>query len=316
MTSNAPSKNWKSIDEQIDILRRRGMVIDNDARAGLFLSRVGYYRLSGYWYPFRQIGENGARLDQFIEGTRFENVIGLYQFDRALRLLAIDALERIELAVQVDVAHLLGRHHSYAHHDHRFLDKGFVKKSGSFGYQGWLENYHSLVKRSKATFVTHNLYKYGRLPIWVAVEVFDFGCLSIFFEGMKGRDKQIISEKYGLVPGKTIASWLRSLNYIRNVSAHHSRLWNCNVVERASVQKHMTELRKAKNERPFLYFCLMKHMLDVICPDTDWGDRFVATINSFPDIENDAVSMNDFGLIEGWNEWLLWENESRRLQNS
>jgi len=314
--TNPHTKNWKSIDEQIEILRDRGMIIEDNDHARLFLSRVGYYRLSGYWYPFRQVDENGNRIDAFMEGTSFENVIGLYQFDRRLKLLALDALERIELAVQVDIAHLLGRHAPYAHHDHRFLNRGFVKKSGSFGYQGWLENYHSLVKRSKATFVDHNLTKYGKLPIWVAVEVFDFGCLSIFFEGMKGRDKQVVSEKYGLLPGKTIASWLRSLNYIRNVSAHHSRLWNCNIVERASVQQHMKELRTTKNERPFLYFCLMKHMLDVICPESDWGDRMVALISAFPDIENEAVSLDNFGIVEGWESWALWENESRRLQSS
>jgi len=313
--STQSTKTWKSTGEQIALLRGRGMVIEDEERAALFLSRVGYYRLSGYWYPFRQ-NEGGIRLDQFIEGSRFEDVIGLYQFDRRLRLLALDAIERIELAVQVDVAHLLGRHDRYAHHDHRFLDRGFVAKTGGYGYQGWLENYHSLVKRSKATFVEHNLAKYGKLPIWVAIEVFDFGCLSKFFEGMKGRDKQIISEKYGFVPGKTISSWLRSLNYIRNVSAHHSRLWNCNVVERATVQRHMTELRSLKNERPFLYFCILKQMLDVICPESDWGDRFIALIQDFPNIENGTVSLDHFGLVEEWGSWALWEKESRRLQSS
>jgi abortive infection bacteriophage resistance protein len=305
------TKRWKSTEEQLELLKSRGMTVPDEERALHFLRRVGYYRLSGYFYPFRIIEEcdNDAfrRSDQFIEASNFDDVIALYLFDRKLRLLALDALERIELAVQVDIAYLLGRHDPFAHHDHRFLDKGFVKKTGNFGYQGWLENYHSLLKRSKAAFVEHNLAKYGRLPIWAAVEVFDFGCLSVFFNGINGRDKQAISAKYGFTDGKSIASWLRSLNYIRNVSAHHGRLWNCNVVERASVPRNFEQLRTVENERSFLYFCIMKHMLDVICPDSSWGNRFKKLTEAFPNVRNGAVSIEKMGVPDGWKSWELWQ---------
>jgi len=315
---NQPVKVWKSIDEQIAITRGRGMIIDDAAQAAHFLTRVGYYRLSGYWYPFRAFDDAGKRTDEFVAGSHFKDVIALYLFDRKLRLLALDATERIELAVQVDVAHLLGRHDRFAHHEHKFFDRKLLQKSGSFGYQHWLENYHSSVKRSKASFVKHNLEKYGKLPIWVAIEVLDFGALSLFFSGMKGRDKRTISEKYGFEEGVAMTSWLRTLNFIRNVSAHHSRLWNCNIVERASVQRHMTDLRSLKNERPFLYFCIMKTILDVICPDSDWGERFKSLMNDFP-----VMIMGRLAL-QTWEYQIIGRigicgraaNESRRVQNS
>ena len=303
-------KTWKSHQEQLDILKARGMAVPDEARALDFLKRVGYYRLSGYFFPFRQGAEddegNFFRKDVFVEGSSFDKVIDLYLFDRKLRLLALDAIERIELAVQVDIAHLLGRHDKYAHHDHRFLDRGFVKEPGNFGYQGWLENYHSLLKRSKAPFVEHNLAKYGKLPIWVAIEVFDFGCLSIFFSGINGRDKAKISEKYGFDGGRSIASWLRSLNYIRNMSAHHSRLWNANMVERASVPKQMKDMKQLDNARPFLYFCIMKQMLDVICPESTWGERFKGLMDSFPVADNGTVLPEHMGLVDGWRDWKMW----------
>jgi len=114
-------KTWKSHQEQLDILKARGMAVPDEARALDFLKRVGYYRLSGYFFPFRQGAEDDAgnffRKDEFIEGSSFDKVIDLYLFDRKLRLLALDAIERIELAVQVDIAHLLGRYDKYAHHD-------------------------------------------------------------------------------------------------------------------------------------------------------------------------------------------------------
>ncbi len=306
MTNNA--KQWKSCEEQLEILQARGMIVDDTAGALDYLRRVGYYRLSGYSYPFRCHADDGkSRRDEFIEGSRFEDVAALYEFDRKLRLLALDAIERIELAIQVEIAHLLGRRDTFAQHVPNFLDKSFVNKGGSFGYQHWLENYHSLVRRSKATFVGHNLAKYGKLPIWVAIEIWDFGALSLYFSGMKGRDKIAISEKFVSDEGKSITSWLRSLNYIRNISAHHSRLWNCNIVERAAVPKSLENLRTLNNARPFLYFCIMNKMLEVIDMDSSWSKRFVDLSDQFPTVSNGAVSLEDMGITEGWREWDMWK---------
>ncbi|PCI44773.1 MAG: hypothetical protein COB49_10765 [Alphaproteobacteria bacterium] len=298
-------KTWKSVDEQIGILQDRGMTIDDEAKAAHFLRRVGYYRLSGYWFPFRQFDDDGKPSDTFIKGSTFTDVIALYLFDRRLKLLAMDALERIELSVQVDIAHLLGRRDLFAHYESKFLDKDFVKEPGNFGYEGWLEKYHSLVKRSKAVFVRHNLEKYGKLPIWVAIEVWDFGALSFFYKGMKGKDKTEISRKYG--SERSITDWLRSLNYIRNVSAHHSRLWNCNIVDSASMKGFTEPLKSLKNERPFLYFCIMKQMLDVICPDSSWGQRFKELVDGFPNTGNKAISLENMGVPDDWKEWELWQ---------
>jgi len=109
-------KPWKSLDEQLALLVNRGMQVDNPAAAKSYLERLGYYRLSGYWYPFRAINSTYSpntpepqRTDLFIEGSHFADVVMLYVFDKKLRLLAMDALERIEMAVRVDISHLLGK---------------------------------------------------------------------------------------------------------------------------------------------------------------------------------------------------------------
>lgn len=110
-------KPWQSFPDQLQILKSRGLQVDDDEAALRHLARIGYYRLSGYWYPMRVTDKTASarekrpvRLDRFVEGSRFEDVVRLYIFDAKLRLLALDALERIELAVRVDVAHLLGKY--------------------------------------------------------------------------------------------------------------------------------------------------------------------------------------------------------------
>lgn len=313
----AQVKPWKSIDEQLEILRSRGLQIEDCERAKRYLTRLGYYRLSGYWYPFRQFrnvddGQTAElRSDDFMEGSRFGDLIKLYVFDKKLRLLALDALERIEMALRVDVAHLLGESDALAHETpdcfHGNFGKRIDSRSGKTGHQIWLEKYQQQVRRAGRTpFVSHHLGKYGSLPIWVAIEVWDFGMLSTLYEGMKYNDKNKIALKYGASDGNEMAKCLRSLNFIRNVSAHHARLWNVNVVDRSPLPQGQY-WQQLNNARPFFYFCLMQMFLRVICPTSTWGQRLNALINEdFPAVGCGAIKVGDFGLTDDWRLWELW----------
>lgn len=310
MNTQAP-KEWKSYQEQLEILQSRGMIIDDKAAAEHCLRRVGYYRLSGYWYPFRQYDDkNKIALNDYREGTKFSTIEALYNFDRHLRLLALDAIERIELAVQVDVANILGKRDPYAHENPQELHGHFSRKhgNGKSNHDKWLEDCSDLVNRSKRkTFVAHHLNKYGRLPVWVAIEIFDFGTLSKLYAGMKQQDKLSIEKQFGLNDGRHFETWLRGFNFIRNTSAHHSRLWNCNILELASVPMDKIQLRQLKNARPFFYFCLMQSVLSVISPSSNWKERFIDLLDSFPQPENNAISIADMGVVSGWKEWNIWK---------
>lgn len=312
----AKVKPWKSIDEQLEILRSRGLQIDDGERAKRYLRRLGYYRLSGYWYPFRQFrkADDGQtdeqRRDDFIEGSCFGDLIKLYVFDKRLRLLALDALERIEMALRVDVAHLLGERDACAHENPNCFHGNFGKRINSDGktaHQKWLEKYQQQVYRARHTpFVTHHLQKYGSLPVWVAIEIWDFGMLSTLYAGMKYQDKQVLADKYGVPDGNVMAKYLRSLNFIRNVSAHHTRLWNVNVVDRSPLPQGEC-WRQLNNARPFFYFCLMQIFLRVICPTSTWGERLAKLIDEdFPVVGCGAIKIGEFGLTDDWRSWELW----------
>lgn len=305
-------KDWRSIDEQIEILQERGLTITDREMAEHCLKRIGYYRLSGYWYPFRKFISDGSRADDFQEGSDFQTIIDLYLFDRELRLLVLDASERIELAIQTEIAHHLGQRDVFAQHQPHILHPNFTQlRPGQVGdtpYDRWLENYERLVNRAeRKIFVSHNLDKYGQLPIWVAIEVWDFGTLSRFFSMMRVPDKLSIEAQFGLSNGSTLQTWLRALTFIRNVSAHHSRLWNCNIVDTASIPSQFAKLYSLKKERPFLYFCLMQKMLKIVSPKAIWGQRFCALMQTFPDVTNGAIQINDMGIVDGWEDWDLWK---------
>lgn len=293
----APFKPWKNYSAQLDHLKARGLWVKDEQRALRYLERLGYYRLSGYWYPLRKIdpvqsaAQNKAvRSSEFCEGSRFEQIVDLYVFDKKLRLLALDALERIEMALRVDIAHLLGKKHPVAHTLPRYFHGHFAKQTQTKGphkgrteHDVWMEKYQSLLKRAKHDpAIIHNVTKYGQPPIWVAIEVWDFGTLSKLYAGMLHADQDSIAAKYGASDGRELAKWLRSFNFIRNVAAHHSRLWNINILERSDIPQGLPQWQYLSNQRPFLYFCLMAKMLKVICPNSHWSERLIGALANFP----------------------------------
>ncbi|AWV89349.1 Abi family protein [Bradymonas sediminis] len=306
-----PLKPWRSYEKQLQRLQGRGLLVEDVAAATDYLQRIGYYRLSGYWYPLRVIdasdSEARQRLDEFMPGSRFEDVARLYVFDKKLRLLALDALERIEMAVRVDVAYLLGKYDPCAHELPKYLHGNFAKKkmrNGRTKHELWLSKYERARQRArKQPFIEHHAQEYGgSLPIWVAIEIWDFGLLSHLFAGMQHHDKQIIAENYGAPDGQAFAQWLRSLNFIRNVAAHHSRLWNINVPELSASPP--TWPRALRHERPFFYFCIMQQLLKVICPTSSWGQRLQRLLNEeFPK----RFDLDGLGTFENWETWSLWQ---------
>lgn len=328
----AYSKPWLSIADQLAQLQARGMQIGDMAKATDYLERIGYYRLSGYWYDFRirsafcpldpatggkpkKVRIERPVLDEFKPGTRFHDAVDLYVFDKKLRLLVLDALERIEVALRVDLSHRLGQKDAFAYLKPELFHENFSSKldptSGLSRHHEWLTKHAALVARSRETFMVHNKAKYGLpLAIWVACEVWDFGCMSTLFAGLKSADQDAIAQTYGVADGRVFESWLRSLNYLRNVCAHHSRLWNRNVVEEPKLPALAAIpaldafiADAAKRTRPFLLLCICQHLMRVINPSSTWGSRLKKHLSEeFPDLTHIGITLHGMGVDEGWKQ--------------
>lgn len=328
------AKPWESHTELLALLKQRGLAVSNDAKALGYLQRIGYYRLSGYWFDFRVRTEvccplerpAGRRkfkkgdtdklvLDDFKAGANFEQAVNLYVFDKKLRLLVMDALERIEIALRADIAHLLGEKDAFAYLKPELFFSGFSSdidpKTGLTKHHAWLAKQAGLISRSREKFIEHNKQKHGLpLPIWIACEVWDFGAMSSLFAGMQPADQDAIAAKYGLNNGRILASWLRSLNYLRNVCAHHNRLWNRNIVDQPKLPSstqvpwvsHFERDNHAK-ARPFMLFCIANQLLGCINPTSSWWARLTSLLEEeFPDMSNIGVTLRGMGVVEGWRK--------------
>lgn len=318
-------KPWLSLREQVSLLKSRGMTIDDESLAIRYLSRIGYYRMSGYSYPFRQHNSEyqankscNQRLDTFESGTHFGLIVDLYVFDKKLRLLIMDALERIEISMRFEMAYLLGEKNALAYQRPNLFDKHFSNsnKDQKSKYQIFTDNHNKCVERSKEEFIKHHKRKNYDLPIWVACEVWDFGMLSHLFSGMKPMDQTVIASKFGLHQGKTLASWLQSLSILRNLCAHHSRVWNKGLaitpkLPDDNLLRWIDEFRgsdadaKRRAGRVFLLLCICTHMLKNICPNSEWADRLMAHLKTFPQIQHTEINLCAMGSCGNWEQIIM-----------
>jgi abortive infection bacteriophage resistance protein len=313
-------KPYLTIPEQRELLAARGMAIPNHAKADEYLRRIGYYRLSAYWYPFRKLvrDDNGSfkLSDEFKEGTEFKHATDLYAFDKGLRLLVLDAIERIEISARTEVALAIGRHAPKAHRDHTKLDNRFISvRPGKLEsmYAEWLRKLDSKELTSKEEFAVHfrNKHHGDQMPIWIAVELLDFGPLSIFLSGMRYTDLQVIAASYGIPRQHLVKSWIRSLSAIRNICAHHSRLWNKPLIDQPALPRqgeiealdHILAIPNG-NHRLYAALAIMRLLLKEINPRTKWADRLRDHMDTFPDAPN--IKPSDMGFPENWQRLDLW----------
>lgn len=215
-------KAYKTYAEQVDILAGRGMEMGDREAAVATLRRVNYYRLSGYWYPFRKQTKDG-RSDDFYPGTYFSDVVALYEFDARLRAATFTALMPVELAIRALLGHELGRIDPSVHLDPSSL--GATARTGGT-YARWCERYESELAQSREDFVAHHHQKYGgRLPVWAATELMDWGSLTYLYGFAPRSVQDVVADACGL-SAPQLTSWLKALNLVRNTCAHHGRLFN------------------------------------------------------------------------------------------
>ncbi len=287
-----------SFEEQADLLIGRGMGGDR-ALIVKRLSAVNYYRLSGYWYTFRNTD------DSFKRGTTFEEAWDRYAFDRHLRLLVMDAIAHIEVAVRTRIAY---------HHSQEFGAFGYATDSTSLpGLKDraeFLARVGEEVSRSRETFVEHFQKKYGAdhdaLPIWMATEVFSFGTTLTLFKGCPLGVADKVADLFG-VPSKVLSSWLLCLNAVRNICAHHGRLWNRVLGVKPMIPRPYThpdwhQPYSVPNDRVFGVLTICRYCLDRIDLEGRWLERFNDLLRGFP-----TIPLERMGFPSDWVSSQLWE---------
>lgn len=291
--------------QHIEQWRERGLAIADPAEAEHYLGVIGYYRLSAYTLPF-QVGNPDHR---FREGATFQRVIELYNFDRALRLLVLDAIERIEVAIRAR----LSDHMSLNYGTHWYLDANHFTRG--YNHAGLLDCIEHECRISKETFVQHYRNKYSEPalpPSWMVTEMLTYGQLSKVYDNLAAfKDQKAIARPFGTT-AELLRSWMQSISYLRNVCAHHMRLWNRELGNAPKVPKHpkanwikqpivLADPAVDPNKRLYLALAVIESLLQAINPESTWHQRLHQLMQAHP-----RVSKAHMGMPEDWASDPFW----------
>lgn len=305
-----------SIDEQIATLRSRGLVIDDEASARHYLANISYFRLSAYTRPFYQ---PGSPEHQFLHNTRFADVLRLYVFDRELRLLLLDAIERLEIALRAQLGNTLAEHHQ----PHGYLNADIFDTR--YNHAWLLDKLEQAAKgREVEAFLAHYRRKYtsapNQPPIWMALELLTFKEVSTLLANLRlPADTQRIECHFG-VKMPVLRSWFRSLSDLRNVCAHHGRVWNREFGSRPELPRKAPagwpgipdSIASGSNEHPgqrldprrrlYLQLVVIETLMRVVSPTSQWAERLVVLLDQYP-----QVSRPHMGFPQHWDTEPFWQ---------
>ncbi len=289
-----------TFSDQAKLLISRGMV-GNETDIARHLSSVNYYRLSGYWY--HRLDGNNA----FKPGTTFQGAWDRYVFDRKLKLLVMDAVERIEIAIRTWVSY----HHAHEHDAFAYaIDPNALPGLSPQRRDELLKRIGDEVDRSqRETFIEHFKVKYGDEhkfpPLWIATEVMSFGSVIQLYQGSSNAVKKPVASQLDL-SHSVLRTWLWSLNEVRNVCAHHSRLWNRAVGNKPVVptKSHHPAWHDppVDSSRVYGILCVCSHSLSRISPGSTWPRRVRHLLEAYP-----GIPKKNMGFPEGWHTSELWK---------
>lgn len=284
------------------------MIIPDEGRAKRKLAQIGYYRLSGFWYPCRKgkVDDHGkyitdplsglpVREDAFQEGTDFNLIIDLYIFDKKLRQLMMDAIERIEIHVRSVIAHEIGRFDLLAYQNTDFINPKILRdktdRSGRIVnyWNDWISRQDKLIKESKEDCIRWHNKNNRPIPFWVAVETWDFGIMSKYYENLKGKYQDKICQRLEVPNKKILRGWLQEINELRNHCAHHSRIWNRvsnNALKTLPNEFfHPLSLSLEARKRIFGKICVLWFLVKKIGPNSQWILNVADLIDSKPQLD-------------------------------
>jgi abortive infection bacteriophage resistance protein len=297
------AKDPKNIQEQIDLLKSREMSFRDIFKANHFLSNISYYRLKGYWYEMQADFENHI----FHENVYFEDVLDLYNFDRHLRLLVFNAIERIEIALRTKLIY----HMSISYGAKWYMDE--IHFHSKYHFNDFLEKIENDIKQSSEEFIVKHYVNHPdqKPESWKALEVVSLNTLSKLYSNIKPQlpEKSSIANEFGLNSHKDLSSWLRTITFIRNLIAHHSRLWNRVMVNKYSWPNNSRYPllsyfpNEERRKKFFPIFSAIIYLNEIISPGNKLKDEFLALVNQYPN-----TPLYKMGFPPKWKEEPIFKN--------
>ncbi|MFD1631872.1 Abi family protein [Pseudopedobacter beijingensis] len=296
------AKPERTIQEQIALLQSRNMTFRNIVNAPHFLANISYYRLKGYWWEMQDDKIN----HHFANGSYFEDVIDIYNFDRNFRLIVFNAIERIEIALRTKLIYQLSLNYG----PYWYLNPGIFQDPKRFA--SFLSKINIDMSNSSEEFIIKHFENHpDELPeSWKSLEVLTLGTLSKLYSNLKHQlpEKNIIAKEFGINNQKYLASWLLTITVIRNIIAHHGRLWNRVIINKydwppSSPESLLSYIPNNYQRRKiFPILSAIIYMNNKISPGHHIKQELLNLFSQFS-----AIQLNRMGFPANWQQEPVWQ---------
>lgn len=307
------------------MLLSQGLIADKQELV-MRIENIGFYRLNAYARPFRQVDAVGNVLSVFVAGTSLEKLWSLYRFDRNLRFLFLDAIERIEVALRSQLAYL----HTLAYGPYSYASPDYFPS-----WKDYPDCWKRVRKGSKEAsrnealknFFARDTDNHDYPPLEIAMSFLEFGPLVYFFDySAKETVRRPIVRTWG-VASKLISSWMHALNHLRNDCAHHARIWNKRFFRLPQIPKATKDARwyyvydevrgvwvpplnclaaESVITSDTIACCLFicRTLLRTLAPTSAWHERMTDFLLQ---AEKSGIDLSQMGLPQHWKSHPLWE---------
>lgn len=295
------TKTYKTPLESIELLKSRGLSITDEWRARHYLTHIGYYRLSAYMYPLLRMPKEQH---VYKESASFDKVMMLYRFDKRLRMLLFNEIEKIEVAVRCAIVNI-----GCEMTGDPFWITEVRNFSNPIKYKRTIHLIEEELNHTKEDFINHFKKTYSNQfpPAWILIEILPFGVVTNIYANIKNkRIKKRISQSFELQVAP-FESWLTIIAVTRNSCGHHARIWNRIFSIRATIPAKMSRPWLTLQTDPLrVYFdmCIIKYFLDIISPDNDMLAKMQSLFSEYPEVDLGAL-----GFPSGnWQSEPLWSS--------
>lgn len=292
-------KPGRTAEELVAMLQEKGLVVDDASRAAGYIRNIGYFRLKAYFYPLYR--EPKSR-HLFKEEATFDKVMNMYRFDRKLRLLLFNEIEKIEVAFRSAMVNIV----SEVLGDVFWMTERKHFKN-SFYFDSALALIQSEYDRSKEEFVIHFKNKYSDTfpPAWMIAEILPLGNLSHIYMNLRSsRAKKKVAKYFGLQE-PVFASWILVLGNLRNMCCHHVRTWNrelaINTADPQVTAFPWINGTAVNPKRIYYRICMIRYLLFTISPHSRFTEKLKILISRYPTVDIGAV-----GFPADWETEPMW----------
>ena len=293
------TKTYSSPAQLVTLLQSRGLLVEDVARTENYLRHIGYYRFSAYLYPLLITPKENH---VFKPGATFNQALDMYRFDRHLRLLMFNEIEKIEIAVRSAIVNITSRETGnpfWMTDPTSFYDISTFTKTKQL--------IDAELAKSREDFIEHfrNTYSDPYPPSWMLAEILPLGVLTRIYDNIRSNQiRKKIAQEFSLgVP--VFNSWMTIITVARNNCGHHARVWNRTFALRVLTQRRMARPWIAipvNQKKAYFSLCIIKYFLDIISPNNDMKAKIDALLSSYT-----SIDINAMGFPRGWESEPLWQ---------